>query len=392
MKIRNRRLRIILPALLAASAFAQQPATRISAVENGLTPVVVPKGRKIAKWNITERMKTYHVPGVSVAVVRGYQLDWAQGYGVRDHGSNEPVTTETLFQAASISKPVAATAAMKLVEQKKLALDRDVNLDLRSWKVPENEFTAKEKVTLRRILSHNAGLTVHGFPGYEASAVIPQVTDVLNGKNPANTPPIRVEAAPGSVWNYSGGGYTVMQMLLTDVTGESFPDLMTRLVLKPAGMKESTYQQPLPGWARQLAASGHNAAGAPIPGKYHTYPEMAAAGLWTTPSEVALFGIEIQKAREGRSNFLQKESTAQMLRVQKGTWGLGFELQSGPTPRFLHGGADEGFRAYAIFSFDGDGAVVMTNSDNGADVAHEIVQSVAATYGWRNMEPRDGRQ
>jgi CubicO group peptidase (beta-lactamase class C family) len=226
MKARTRSLRIVVLVLWATSAFAQQqlPATRISAVENGLTPVVVPKGRTTAKWNLAERMKTYHVPGVSVAVVRGYRLDWAKGYGVRDHGSGEAVTTETLFQAASISKPVAATAAMKLVEQRKLTLDRDVNLDLRSWKVPENEFTAKEKVTLRRILSHSAGLTVHGFPGYEASGGVPQLLDVLNGKNPANTPPIRVETAPGWVWNYSGGGYTVMQQLVIDITGESFPD------------------------------------------------------------------------------------------------------------------------------------------------------------------------
>jgi CubicO group peptidase (beta-lactamase class C family) len=387
-----RHLLVGFAALWAASAIAQerQPDAQTRAVETGLTPVVIAKGHVPARWSIVERMKAYHVPGASVAVVHGYRIDWAKGYGVRDQGTGEPVTAETLFQAGSISKPVAAAAALRLVEQKRLLLDRDVNLDLRSWKVPENEFTTSEKVTLRRLLSHSAGLTVHGFPGYASGAPVPRLVDVLDGKSPANTPAVRVDATPGSIWRYSGGGYTVMQLLLADVTGETFPELMERLVLRQAGMKQSTYEQPLPEKARPLAATGYNAAGAPIPGKYHTYPEMAAAGLWTTPSDLARFGIEIQKSREGRSTLIEKESAVEMLRVQKGTWGLGFELLPDPqTPRFLHGGADEGFRAQFIFDANGDGAVVMTNSDNGSDLAREIIQSIAAAYGWRNMAPKE---
>jgi CubicO group peptidase (beta-lactamase class C family) len=379
-----------LTALGAALAFAQQrpPDAQIRAVEDGLTPVVIVKGHAPARWGLAERMKAYHVPGVSVAVVHGYRIDWAKGYGVR--GAGEPVTLETLFQAGSISKPVAAVAALRLVEQKRLVLDRDVNLDLRSWKVPENEFTAREKVTLRRLMSHSAGLTVHGFPGYAAGAPVPRLVEILDGKSPANTPAVRVDAVPGAIWRYSGGGYTVLQLLLTDVTRESFPELVERLVLKQAGMKQSMYDQPLPDPASWLAATGHNAAGAPVSGKYHTYPEMAAAGLWTTPSDLASFGIEIQKAREGRSELLLKETALEMLRQQKGNWGLGFELQpDAQTPRFLHGGADEGFRAQFIFDANGDGAVVMTNSDNGSDLAREIIQSVAVVYGWRNLQPKE---
>ena len=379
-------------ALAAASALAQepQPGAQIKAVENGLTPVVIAKGHPPARWSIVERMKAYHVPGVSVAVVHAHRIDWAKAYGVRDQGSREPVTVETLFQAGSVSKPVAAAAALRLVEQKKLMLDRDVNLDLRSWKVPENQFTASEKVTLRRLLSHSAGLTVHGFPGYAAGTPVPRLVEVLDGKSPANTPPVRVDAVPGSLWRYSGGGYAVTQLLLTDVTGENFPELMDRLVLKPAGMKQSTYEQPLPEAARPLAASGHNAAGMPVPGKYHTYPEMAAAGLWTTPSDLARFGIEIQKACEGRSDLLKRETALEMLRQQKGNWGLGFELRpAANASKFLHGGADEGFRAEIVFDTNGDGAVVMANSDNGSDLAREIIQSVAGAYGWRDMEPKE---
>ena len=380
--------RTLLSLMLAASAAAQNP--RIEAVENGLTPGVVVKGHAPAKRTIAERMKAYHVPGVSVAVVHDYRLEWAKGYGVADRSTNTLVDAGTLFQAASISKPVAAAAALQLVEQKKLSLDEDVNQRLRTWKVPENGFTRTEKVTLRRILSHSAGLTVHGFPGYAVGAAIPSLPEILDGRSPANTPAIRVDVTPGSIWRYSGGGFTVMQMLLTDVTGEAFPALMQRLVLGRAGMERSTYQQPLPEAKLASASAGHNSAGAPIPGKRHTYPEMAAAGLWTTPSDLARFGIEIQKAREGRSAMLSKESASEMLRVQNGSWGLGFELRPDPpSPRFLHGGANEGFRAQAIFGFDGEGAVVMTNSDSGSDLANEIVQSVAAAYGWRNLPPRE---
>lgn len=376
-------------AILAGAAGAQTEA-RIKAVENGLTTAVVAKGHPSVPKTIEDRLKTYHVPGVSVAVIHGYKIDWAKGYGVMDLATKEAVRTDTRFQAGSISKPVAAVAAMKLVEEGKLALDEDVNRKLQSWKVPDNDFTKRQKVTLRRIMSHSAGLSVHGFPGYQADAAVPSLVEVLDGRPPANTPPIRVDVEPGSIWRYSGGGYTVMQRLMTDVTGEAFPALMSRLVLGRIGMADSTYEQPLPPALRKRAATGYTATRAPIPGKYHTYPEMAAAGLWTTPSDLARFGIEIQNSRTGGSNsILTKPSVSEMLTVQKGEWGLGFTLTTNsPTPRFSHGGADEGFRAECVFDFNGDGAVVMTNSDNGSSLAREIIQSVGAAYGWRNMVPR----
>lgn len=199
----------------------------------------------------------------------------------------------TLFQAGSISKPVAALAALRLVEQGKLSLDEDVNAKLVSWKVPGNEFTKEQKVTLRRLLTHSAGLTVHGFPGYAAGAQVPTLVQVLNGEKPANTPAIRVDTVPGRLWRYSGGGYTIMQQLLIDVTQKSFPELMRQLVLEPAGMKHSTYEQPLPPARAGEAATAHDANGQPVKGQFHTYPEMAAAGLWTTPTDLALLAIEL---------------------------------------------------------------------------------------------------
>jgi CubicO group peptidase (beta-lactamase class C family) len=388
-----RALAIVLPALFCGFADGQdrQTEAHIQAVESKLTTAVVPKGHTLPPRTIAERMKTYGVPGVSVAVIHGYRLEWAKGYGVMDRSTNEAAGTDTLFQAGSISKPVAAAAAMKLLEDGRLALDEDVNAKLRSWKVPENEFTRTEKVTVRRILSHSAGLTVHGFPGYAAGGAVPGLADILDGRSPANTPPIRVDTVPGSIWRYSGGGFTVLQLLMTDVTGNRFPELMDRLVLSKLGMNRSTYEQPLPEASRRFAATGYDAAGRPIAGKYHTYPEMAAAGLWTTASDLARFGIEIQKSREKRSNLvLKQQSVAEMLRPQQGAWGLGFELRpDSAAPRFLHGGADEGFRAQCIFGFDGEGAVVMTNSDNGSALAFEVIQSIASVYGWRDMAAKE---
>jgi len=186
-------------------------ALRIKTVENGLAPSVSVSGNPSPERTIQDRMRTYHVPGVSIAVVQNYRIDWAKGYGAMDLGTKMPVNPETRFQAGSISKPVAAVGALKLVEDGKLSLDGDVNAKLRSWKVPENAFTREQKVTLRRLLSHSAGLTVHGFPGYPADTPMPSLIDILNGKNGANTAAVVVDTIPGSEWRYSGGGITVMQ-------------------------------------------------------------------------------------------------------------------------------------------------------------------------------------
>ena len=209
---------------------------RVRRVEAGLLPAAYIKGTSPAAA-LAERMKFFKIPGVSVAVVNDGRVEWARGFGVRDAAGAEPVVPETLFQAGSISKPVAALAALRLVQEGKLALDEDVNAKLVSWKVPENEFTKEQKVTLRRLLTHNAGLTVHGFPGYTADATVPTVVQILNGEKPANTAAIRVDTVPGKIWRYSGGGYTVMQQLVADVAKRPFAEVAKRLVLDPAGMK-----------------------------------------------------------------------------------------------------------------------------------------------------------
>lgn len=378
---------------LLPSTFAQTSSPereRIARVENSLTSAVLLKGKPVEHFSLAQRMERYKVRGLSVAVIDQYQVVWAKGYGLADLKSKRPVDAETLFQAGSISKPVAAVAAMKFVQDGKLKLDEDVNQRLRSWHVPENEFTKTEKVTLRRLLSHSAGLTVHGFGGYAEGEPVPTVQQVLDGQKPANSKPVRVDVIPGTLLRYSGGGYTVMQLLLSETVGEPFAVVLKKTVLDPFAMKNSTYEQPLPGAWRSRAAFAYRGDGSAVPGDYHTYPERAAAGLWTTAPDVALLGIEIQKSREGRSNrVLSKETTRLMLTRQKEDDALGFFLESaGLEERFGHNGANEGYQALMLFTFDGKGLVIMTNSDNGLQVAQELAYSIGSEYHWADYAPR----
>ena len=303
------------------------------------------------------------------------------------------MTAETLFQAGSISKPVAALAALRLVQEGKLNLDENVNDRLREWKVPENQFTKTEKVTLRRILSHSAGLTVHGFAGYAAGETVPTMVEILNGEKPANSPPIRVDVVPGTIWRYSGGGYVVMQLLMIEQTGETFPVLLHNLVLGPAGMTHSTYQQPIPAELRGSAAMPYRPTGAMVTGGPHTYPEMAPAGLWTTPSDLDTLAIELEKEYEGTSQkILSQAMMRQMLTPQKDDWGLGFGLGRPPNQQvqFGHGGANEGYiDQWQNYVGLQQGVAIMTNSDSGGELADEYLRAVAREYGWPDFHPTE---
>lgn len=358
---------------------------RIQRVLDGLRPPVAVKGIPSKKWALAERMASSHVPGVSIAVIDDGKIAWARGFGVKEAGAIDPVTVSTLFEAQSISKAVATTATLDLVNSGRLSLDQPANTYLKSWKIPDNEYQAQEKVTLRRILSHSSGLTVGGFSGYRTGDAIPSLLEVLNGEKPANNPPIRVDFTPGSMSRYSGGAMEVLQQLLMDATGQPFPELMKRLVLTPAGMTLSTYQEPLPVERQAEAASGHDAAGAVIKGKWPIHPEMAAAGLWTTPTDLAKWAIQITDAWDGKgSKLFSKKVAVEMLTVQKAPYGLGVELEgSGTSLQFSHAGSNAGFRAYVVmFPAIGKGAVVMTNADAGDAVTSNLITSIATEYHW----------
>lgn len=363
---------------------------RIASVESGLLPAVITNEDTLGGLNIYERMDYYNVPGVSIAVINQGEIEWAKGYGYLTIDSLKQIDPSTRFQAASISKPVAAAAALTFVEEGLLDLDRDVNQYLTSWKVPENEFTTDEKVTLRRLLSHTAGLTVHGFGGYAFNEAIPSTVQVLNGEEPANSDPVIPDTIPGSIFRYSGGGFTVMQLLLCDVASRSFPEIVEERVLSKIGMDNSTYVQPLPEKIAPYAAIAHRSDGSPVEGNWHIYPEMAAAGLCTTPTDLAKFAIELYESLNGTSNkVLSQELVTQMLTEEKDGYGLGLGLGGeNDSIWFGHGGSNEGFKCnMMLYTKLGMGAVIMTNGDQGGMLTMEIFRSLSETYKWNMYKP-----
>ncbi|KQS33944.1 serine hydrolase [Dyadobacter sp. Leaf189] len=333
-------------------------------------------------------MKKRQVPGLSLAVIQDGKIVKAKGYGFTDKTGKVPVTESTLFLAGSISKSVSAAGALFLVEKGKLSLDEDVNNKLKTWKVPENEFLEDKKVTLRGLLSHTTGLTVSGFPGYPAAGSIPSVVQILDGTPPANTGPVRVDFVPGSQWRYSGGGYTVMQQMIIDVTGKSFPAFMQETVLAPINMRESTFAQPLPADKARLTATAHTSDRAMVEGRWHIYPEMAAAGLWTTPSDLARFAISIQNGLAGKAgSVLSQSMIKQMLTDQKNNDGLGVFVEgTGKNLRFGHGGRDEGFDALITAGAEtGQGVVIMINANDNSRMVGQVLNAVAAHYHWEGF-------
>lgn len=374
-----------------AVAFASDAETgsRIQKVEACVPGPVQVKGRPIDCRTLKDRMAELHVPAVSIAVVHKGVIEWARAYGPKQSGGAD-AGADTLFQAGSISKPVASLGALHLVQEGKLSLDTDVNHTLTSWQIPPSPAAKGGFVTLRELLTHTAGMTVHGFPGYAASAPVPTLVQVLNGEPPANTKPIRIETAPGTEWKYSGGGFTVMQQLVIDVTKEPYPKFLHDTVLQPIGMTHSTYQQPLPADLRASIATPYHENGDPIVGGPHTYPEMAAAGLWSTPSDLARYIIELQQSLRGEANHvLSQAMTKQMLTRGKGDWGLGIQIGgSASNPYFTHGGVDEGYESLLVgYENTGDGAVVMTNAEGGIRLAGQLISSIAAAYDWPDFRP-----
>ena len=351
---------------------------------------------------LVARMADHNVPGLALALIADGEIAIERALGVKEAGRADPVTPTTRFQACSISKPVAVLAMLRLVEQGTLDLDADVNDVLTSWRVPPSA-SWQPHVTLRQIASHSAGLTVGGFPGYRRGAPLPTLTQILTGSSPANTAGIRVDTLPGVEFRYAGGGTTVLQQVLEDVTRRAFPELMRELVLGPLGMSCSGYTQPLPDELHDEAATAHGTDGAPVADGWHVYPELAAAGLWTTPGDLARYAIAVQQAAAGASGaILGPELTASMLTPQVPSTsrlggldrlGLGLFLGGPEAVWFGHSGGNEGFRCHLLAHRDaGCGLVVMTNGDRGHALIGDLLDDVAQAMEWPDyvIAERDG--
>jgi len=373
--------------LLCSNTWANQQEL-IKNVENSLSPVNSFKGDKL--WSLQDRMKHYGVPGVGIAVIKDYKVSWFKTYGLADREAGKVASNQTLFQAGSVSKPVAAFGALRLVEAGKLPLDSDINTTLKSWKLPENEFSTKTKVTLRELLSHTGGLTTRGFIGYSLDEKIPNVIQILNGIKPANSAPVRVNKEPGGDFRYSGGGYTVAQLMMSEVSGMPFNKVMDELLFNSVRMTQSFYQQTLPTALLKNLAAGVRAHGDAVTGKYHTHPEMAAAGLWTTAGDLALFAAEIQKALSGNSKLLNKSTAQTMITEVDSGYALGWFVDNrGGTSYFSHGGSTQGFSTQLTSHLkDGYGVAIMTNS-NHPEFLDEVVSAVGLTYEWDGYQAKE---
>lgn len=368
----------------------------IEAIEHGLLKVTRDEKSSPKKMDLNQRMLDYKVPGVSVAYVYQEELAWAQGYGLVEAGGEKQVTDETIFQAASISKPVTAMIALHLVEAGLLDLDADANNFLQSWKIPESKYTQARRggtppmVTLRGLLAHSAGLNIRGYTGYTSDRQLPTLQQILKGEPPANSKPVRVMRKPGKAYKYSSGGYLVVQQMIEDVTGRPLADLAKEIIFDKLGMVNSTFDSRLPQVYLPQAATAHRRTGAPVPGNWHIYPEQAAASLWTTPSDLARLIVQILKSYKNESNLvLSAEMTHQMLTPQVNiglNWdcGLAFNIvQKDGMTRLGHPGWNVGFHSIMLGCLEtGQGLIWMTNGENGRNLGLEISRGLAEIVRW----------
>ena len=373
----------------AADPLARFEAPRLSEAEAAAAKDET--ATRLGRLPFAEVLTATDTPGLSLAYFRDGAVEWTRAWGVADAESREPVTDHTLFQAASISKPVSAVAILLAVERGLIDLDRPINEQLEGWRLPDNELTAKRAVTPRLLLCHAGGTTVHGFPGYDPAATIPTAPDVLDGTGGANTGAVRVDLEPGTKERYSGGGTTILQLLLGEVAGKPFPDVLAEWVLAPLGMSDSAFDQPPRADRASRTARAHFAKGATLAARWHVYPELAAAGLWTTPRDLSLLAIEVWRAQRGDGNRLLKQESAKLLTTPAGigTFALGFETQdrgndeTGPAWYFGHSGGNWGFRSLLLVDREqGHGFVAMVNGSN-FDVLLEVQRRLARVYEWK---------
>ncbi len=387
--LRGHMIRMVLPVVAAvllglASSLAQSPSA--SAV-----PVAAPGPLDASV--VSALLKKFNVPGVSIAVTRDFKIEWARGYGVADAATGAPVTENTLFQAASISKPVAAMVSLRAVQDGRFALDQDVHTILKSWQLPPDAHTKDRPVTPRGLMSHTSGTgDAFGFPGYAPGAPLPTLPQMLDGLPPSNRRSVRLERRPLTAHEYSGGGVMIQQLALTDAVARPFEAIAREWVLVPIGMTSSTFEQPLPdAWAPR-AARAHDRNGARMSDPWHVYPEQAAAGLWTTASDLAKFMIEVQSTLSAdprvvrtAKGVLNRQTAIEMVTpVGVGPFAVGFAVETeGQGWYFTHGGSNWGFRADIMaHRVKGYALAIMTNGDAGGPLIEELERMIQQAYAW----------
>ena len=399
-----KQIALIILTIFVGHVFAQNTSLpyRIKEVENNLIPFVPVKG--FEGWNIIDRMRYYKVPGVTIAVIKDFKIDWAKGYGLADTLKKIPVTTETMFSAGSISKFLMAVTALKMVESNQIELERPINNYLNSWKIEENDFTRKTPITLRLLLSHSAGTSQSSYFGFTPTQPLPTIVEILNGAKISETRPVVVNSEPNKEFRYSGGGSMIAQMALMDISKLSFSDLTQQILFDKLGMRNSTFEQPIPEKFVKQSSWAYSSASW-FKGMPYVYPQQAAAGLYTTPTDLAKFFIDVQKSYIGKGRVLSKATAKQMLSPQQNVSDGSYKEQIGIGPfliqrtdnkdpdgvYFEFTGVNAGFLAYGIASVtNGNGVIIMLNSgDNVNGLGKEIRRAVAKVYDWTNFLPTE---
>lgn len=312
-----------------------------------------------------------HVPGTAVALVEDGDVRWVKGYGWADIAAKRPVTADTIFNVGSISKTITAWAVMSLVEAGKVDLDAPVTTYLKRWKPPASSFDANQ-VTVGRLLSHTAGLSLGAVPDYGAGEEVPSLPDALTDKRHD----LRIVEEPGTTWHYSGGGYMLLQMMIEDVTGSSFSEYVARSVLRPLGMQDSGFD--IEQLSAQRLATPYNEEGQPI--AHFRYAGLAAAGLYSTAKDLARFlaeGLALSGKKGSEKGVLQAASIKRMQSPAGPTqsryikYGFGYSLipLPGGGSTAGHSGSNKGWMAViTTIPTQGDGFVLLTNSSKGVDV------------------------
>ncbi len=358
----------------------------IAWIKNNLTALYSLDGH-VPRKSIAQLMLEDDIPGLSIAFVDSNKIAWAASFGFKNLSTSEEVSEQTVFTGASLSKPLAAIAALKAVESGKIDLDENVNNVLDGWKIPDNEFTVDEKVTLRRLIGHSAGIRNDLWSSYLPDEKVPTLTQMLAGQSPSVDPVTAVIFTPGSEVKYSNPGYSIIQKILADVYQDSFDDILETLVFRPSGMQESSFKQPMPAELKERRAVGYDENLKPYP--YRLFPYKAAGGVWTTPTDMARFVITLLEDYEGKKNILSPAMMAEVFSRQRERLGFSKIFNDNSEDLiFRHYGSNQGFTSYLVGSLLRKQAViVMINSDNGFALLDYIARAVAEYYKWDYLKP-----
>lgn len=352
-------------------------------MENGLSGSVVFEGEPVEVFTLSERMAKFNVPALSIAYAKDGEIVWAEAYG-------EGVDTDTLFQAASMSKVVAATGIAAYALSNDISLDENID-----GLVPGIDLTAISPegttVSLRSLLSHTAGATVGGFPGYAVGETMPTNLEVVLGSDDTNTDAVIIEPNPDKEFRYSGGGFQIAQAVIEAQSNQPFETVMSDYVLNPVGMTASSFELKAPGGPVDGIATATNGDGSPVDGGWHVYPEQAAAGLWTNPTEYTDFVFALMDEAEPASRLgIAEDVASEVLTPVSEAYGLGIGIEDmDGRIRLRHGGSNRGYRCFFMaFPDTQEVFVLMTNSANGSQLGDEVIRSAAATYGWPGAEAK----